>query len=75
MERGQAHKFNENGGFERGMNTEADLQLQKKRVLNLLSALQIAVDMDGRYSVEELTKGLQSALRDYLQSAKAEYGK
>ena len=57
------------------MNTEADLQLQKKRVLNLLSALQIAVDMDGYYSVEELTRGLQSALRDYLQSARAKnYG-
>lgn len=57
------------------MNTETDLQLQKKRVLNLLSALQIAVDMDGYYSVEELTRGLQSALRDYLQSARAKnYG-
>jgi hypothetical protein len=57
------------------MNMETDLQLQKKRVLNLLSALQIAVDMDGRYSVEELTRGLQSALRDYLQSARVEnYG-
>ena len=54
---------------------ETDLQLQKKRVLNLLSALQIAVDMDGYYSVEELTRGLQSALRDYLQSARAKnYG-
>ena len=51
---------------------ETDLQLQKKRVLNLLSALRVAVDMDGKYSVEELTKGLQSALKDYLQSAGAE---
>lgn len=51
---------------------ETDLQLQKKRVLNLLSALRVAVDMDGKYSVEELTAGLQSALKDYLQSARAE---
>ena len=55
---------------------ETDLQLQKKRVLNLLSALQVAVDMDSKYLVEELTKGLQSALKDYLQSARTEnYGK
>ena len=55
---------------------ETDLQLQKKRVLNLLSALRVAVDMEGYYSVEELTKGLQSALKDYLQSVREEkYGK
>ena len=51
---------------------ETDLQVQKKRVLNLLSALRVAVDMDGKDSVEELTAGLQSALKDYLQSARAE---
>jgi hypothetical protein len=55
---------------------ETDLQLQKKRVLNLLSALRVALDMDGYYSVEELAEGMQSALKDYLQSAGAEnYGK
>ena len=55
---------------------ETDLQLQKKRVLNLLSALRVAVDMDSKYLVEELTAGLQSALKDYLQSARTEnYGK
>ena len=51
---------------------ETDLQVQKKRVLNLLSALRVAVDMDGKYSVEELTAGLQSALKDYLQSVREE---
>ena len=58
------------------MNMETDLQLQKKRVLNLLPALRVALDMDGYYSVEELAEGMQSALKDYLQSAGAEnYGK
>ena len=51
---------------------ETDLQLQKKRVLNLLSALRVALDMDGYYSVKELAGEIRSALKDYLQSARAE---
>ena len=51
---------------------ETDLQLQKRRVLNLLSALRVALDMDGYYSVKELAAGMQSALKDYLQSVRAE---
>ena len=55
---------------------ETDLQLQKRRVLNLLSALRVALDMDGYYSVKELAGEIRSALKDYLQSAGAEnYGK
>ena len=55
---------------------ETDLQRQRERVLNLLSDLQMVVGFGGYYAVEEIGEQLKTALKEYLQSAKAEnYGK
>ena len=51
---------------------ENDLQRQRERVLNLLSDLQMVIGFGSYYAVEELGEQLKTALKDYLQSARAE---